>query len=211
MLGVCRKYPGRQRFLMEGLEGRVFLASNPALVDADIGSPGVAGSASFNGTTWVVRGSGTDIWNTSDQFNFASTGLSGDGSVIARVVSETNTSAWAKAGVMIRNDASANAAFADVVLTQANSVSFQWRSAAGASANAIYATGIVSAPIWVKLDREGSQFAASYSYDGANWVQIGDSQTVAINPSAQAGLAVTSVNNAALNTASFTQDGILPL
>jgi len=36
----------------------------------DIGSPGVAGSASYNAGIWTVEGGGSDIWGTYDQFHF---------------------------------------------------------------------------------------------------------------------------------------------
>ncbi len=68
----------------------------------DIGSPGLAGSTTYNGTQYTVQGSGADIWGTSDQFQFSYTPVSGPTTVIARVNSLTNTNAWAKAGVMIR-------------------------------------------------------------------------------------------------------------
>ncbi len=47
--------------------------------DADIGSPGLAGSAGYTNGGWTVTGGGADIWSASDQFNFASTLVSGDG------------------------------------------------------------------------------------------------------------------------------------
>ncbi|GAA3876437.1 hypothetical protein ACFYOF_35910 [Streptomyces sp. NPDC007148] len=34
-------------------------------------------------------------------------------------------------------------------------------------------------PIWVKLTRSGTSFSASYSYDGANYVPIGQPVTLA--------------------------------
>src|SRR5205823_3819201 len=121
----------------------------------------------------TLTGSGSDIWNASDQFHFDSRTLAGDGVVIAKVNSPGNTSPWAKAGVMIRNDLTAGAAFADVVVTSANSVSFQYRTAAGAAAQAVYANGVVSAPIWLKLTRTGNIFTAAYSYDGTFWNELG--------------------------------------
>src|SRR6202012_2643379 len=40
-------------------------------MDQDIGSVGVAGSASYNNGTFTVNGSGSSITGTADQFNFA--------------------------------------------------------------------------------------------------------------------------------------------
>lgn len=192
---------------------RLLTGASPSLADADVGSPAVGGSASFNApsATWTVRGGGSDIWGSSDQFNFASRALAGNGSVVAQVNSVSNSSAWAKAGVMLRDGSAANASFADVVVTPANGVHFQWRPWGGAAPSDIAVNGIVSAPLWVRLDRSGNSFSASFSYDGANWTQIGEPQTVWMNPAAQAGLAVSAVNNSALCTAVFGNVGILPV
>ena len=189
----------------EILESRVMLAGI-GLADSDIGSPAMAGSAAYTPATnsWVVSGGGADIWNTSDSFNYASEALSGNGSAIVKVQSQGNTSVWAKAGLMLRNDTSAGSVFADVVVTPANGIVFQYRSAANAAAVTSAASdGIVSAPIWLKLSRSGSAITASYSYDGSNWIEIGTGQSLAFNPVAQIGLAVCAVNSSALSAAAF--------
>ena len=171
---------------------------------------GASGSAAVSGGTWTVSGGGADIWGTADQFQLVSRTLRGDGSVIARVGAVGNTSGWAKSGVMIRGDASAASAYADVVVTPSNSIVFQWRAVAGASAQTIAAGGIVAAPVWVRLTRSGDSLSGSFSYDGANWVQVGERQTVALGASALAGLAVCAGNNAALSTSTFTSVGVVP-
>src|SRR5439155_7789207 len=53
----------------------------------DIGSPALAGSASYNGGTYTVAGSGSDIWSASDQFRYVYEPLTGDGTITARVTS----------------------------------------------------------------------------------------------------------------------------
>ena len=58
--------------------------------------------AATTNPTFTVIGAGADIFGTSDQFNFASVSTSSDGSLSARVVTQTNTSSSAKAGVMFR-------------------------------------------------------------------------------------------------------------
>src|SRR5262249_29621352 len=63
----------------------------PGWSDDDVGGPAEAGSAADNAGTWTVSGGGTDIWNMSDQFNFAHESLAGDGSIVAQVTSLTNT------------------------------------------------------------------------------------------------------------------------
>jgi hypothetical protein len=78
--------------------------------DDDIGSPGLTGSASYTNGNWTVTGGGADIWNAADQFNFASTNFTGDGTMIVQVTSLQNSdpgSGRAKAGLMFRNDSTA--------------------------------------------------------------------------------------------------------
>ena len=102
--------------------------------DADIGSPGLAGSATYTNGNWTVTGGGGDIWGTSDQFNYASTSMVGDGTMIARVTSLQNSepgSGWSKAGLMFRNDSTAGSVNVSIVATFGEGVSFQWRPTAG--------------------------------------------------------------------------------
>lgn len=175
--------------------------------DVDIGSPGKAGSASFVNGTWTVQGGGSDIWNTADQLNYVSQSVNGDATLVARIGSQSNTDGWAKAGVMWRDGTATNAMFADVVVTPSNGIAFQWRSSTGGSAFDFHVTG-VTAPQWVKLVRAGNTFTAYYGSDGVNWQQLGTTQTIAMNPSARAGLAVTAHNNALLGSATFTNVGL---
>ena len=52
----------------------------------DIGSVGIAGSASYASSIFTLKGSGADIWGTSDQFRFVYQSLNGNGTIVARVI-----------------------------------------------------------------------------------------------------------------------------
>ena len=169
--------------------------------DNDIGSPGIAGTAFFGNGTWTVQGGGNDIWNASDQFNFASQNFSGNGILIAQVTGVTNANVWSKAGVMFRDSTAANSDFVDLVVTPGEGVSFQWRGSDG-NPNDTQTTGIV-APEWVKLERYGNNFYGYYSSNGVQWTEEG-SASVGLNTSGLAGLAVTAHNNSLLSTGTFT-------
>jgi hypothetical protein len=173
--------------------------------DTDVGSPPIAGSAVYDtpSDTTTISGNGADIFGTSDQFNFYSTTMTGDGSVIAYVDSLTNTDPSAKAGVMVRNDTTAGSAFAAVFVTPTSGITFEWRSTPGGTTSQQVASA-VPAPVGLKLIRSGNTFTADYSSDGINWIAIGPSQTVALNSSALGGIAVTSHNTSALCTAAIS-------
>jgi len=73
-------------------------------VDGDIGTPGQAGSAGYNNGTFTVNGAGARIYGTADAFNFVYQSLTGDGTIVARLVSWQGTAEpYASVGVMIRD------------------------------------------------------------------------------------------------------------
>ena len=82
--------------------------------DGDIGSTGVAGSATYSNGTFTLQGAGAQIYGTTDAFHFAYQSLSGDGTIVARVVSFQGGSSNREVGVMIRETLGAQAANATV-------------------------------------------------------------------------------------------------
>ena len=95
----------------------------------DIGLPNLPGYVSYNSatSTYTVAGSGDDIWNTYDSFQFLYQTLSGNGSITARITSMTNTDYSAKSGVMIRESLDGGSRFADLVMTPSDGVYAQDR------------------------------------------------------------------------------------
>ncbi|HLV99503.1 MAG TPA: PQQ-binding-like beta-propeller repeat protein [Ktedonobacterales bacterium] len=170
---------------------------------ADIGAPDIAGGQSFSNGTWTVQGAGGDIWGTSDQFHYIWQSLSADGTISARVVSQSNTDPWAKAGVMLRQSSSANAAYYAVYVTPGNGIAVQYRPASGASA--VMIVGLAgTAPAYLEVARSGNTFTAYTSTNGTAWTPIaGSSVTLSISGAMLAGLTVTSHNVTALSTVTF--------
>ena len=171
--------------------------------DGDIGSTGVAGSATYSNGTFTVQGAGAQIYGTTDAFHFAYQSLSGDGTIIARVVSFQGGSSNREAGVMIRETLGAQAANAAVVYEPYfGSIYFDIRSTTGGSTSgpANYSTSI---PYWVKATRSGNSFSAYVSADGVYWTQVGTSQTITMAQNVNIGLAVTSGSTTASATATF--------
>jgi len=169
--------------------------------NADIGTPGIAGAGSVSAGAWTISGSGADVWGTSDQFHFDYWMLPGDGTITARVVSVTNTSFYAKAGVMIRQSLNANSSYGFAAALPSLSV-YQYRAAAGTPA---FSSGYYPAtyPVWVRLVRANGNLTAYNSANGVTWAPMGSPVSVAFTGAVYAGLAVTSQNNSKLNTAVF--------
>jgi len=165
------------------------------------GLPGSTGSfVEAPAGTFTVAGSGTDIWNVGtagdyrDEFHFAYKTLTGVGSIVAKVESVQNTNGWAKAGVMIRETLDGGSKHAFACVTPANGVASQGRINTGdASFNT--AQGGVTAPHWVKLERDLSgNFTVSHSANGTTWQPVTGAtpQNIQMGSTVYVGLAVTS-------------------
>ncbi len=169
--------------------------------DLDIGAPPTPGSLTSSGGTYTVSGSGSDIWGTSDQFNYAYQTATGDLTITARVVLETNTDLWAKAGVMVRASTAANSAFAGVFATPGNGIAMIVRTAAGIAAVDL-AKKPGAAPVWIKLKRSANTFTGYTSQDGVSWTLIA-TKDIPMTSGVTSGLAVTSKRAFILNTTTF--------
>ena len=136
--------------------------------DSDVGSPAVAGSASYANGVFTVQGSGADVWNTTDQFNYVSQPESGNFTITARVTSQSNTDPWAKSGVIIKQSTTSGTAYAMLAVTPSNGVTFQY------GYNSDISGGTYTFPnAWLRLTRSGSTITAYTSADGSTWTQVG--------------------------------------
>jgi fibronectin type 3 domain-containing protein len=176
--------------------------------DSDVGTPGATGGASFASNTFTISGSGNGIGNASDNFHYVYQPLTGDGTIIARVQTQGNTSAGAKAGVMIRESLNPNSAFADVVATPGSGILFQDRTATGGNA-VTGGSNAGTAPEWVMLVRAGNVITSYDSTDGVNFTKMG-SATFSMAQSVFVGLAVTSNSDGTLGTATFNNINVFP-
>jgi hypothetical protein len=169
----------------------------------DIGGASPGGQT-LSGSTWSVSGSGGDIWGTADSFHLVSQSLPGNGSVSANVTSQTNTDAWAKAGVMLRLTTDPGSPFYAVYVTPGNGITVQGRTSQGGNA-VQFANLSGTPPAYLRVTRSGTTFTAYTSADGTTWSPIAFSSTTisALSGSALAGMAVTAHNPGALSTATY--------
>jgi len=126
-----------------------------------------------------------DIWGTADSFRYFYKTLNGDGSISAKVLSVTNTSVWAKAGVMIRESLDPASTYGLVFPTPDRRRAFQNRPTTGGNAvSAHSATGAFTAlPFWVKVERKGNLITAYYSPDGKTWTRQPDTENTGTDKS----------------------------
>jgi hypothetical protein len=143
--------------------------------------------------TYTMTGAGADIWDQSDEFHYAFKSLSGTGSIVAKVESIDNTHGWAKAGVMIRETLDADSRHAMMVVSAGSGASFQRRPDTGAASTSADDPGGITAPYWVKIERDISgSFSAFSSANGTSWQKVGVSEPIQMGSNVYIGLAVTS-------------------
>jgi len=170
-------------------------------LDQDVGSVGLAGSAGYANGTFTAAGAGQGtFFSNFDGLHFVYQPLSGDGTMIARVVSLQGSSA-AQAGIMIRETLNAGANHV-YLFDYSSAIWMTQRTSTGASSS-YQSMGSATLPYWIKLARSGNVFSMYGSSDGVNWAQLGTSQTVSMAQSVYVGLAVSSRSTSSLATASF--------
>ncbi|MBW8782031.1 MAG: chitobiase/beta-hexosaminidase C-terminal domain-containing protein, partial [Verrucomicrobia bacterium] len=175
----------------------------------DVGSVGLPGVSSYDGSTdtFTLQGSGAGVSGTADGFHFDYFPVSGNIEIIARIASQTNTSNYAQAGLMIRSSLSATSSHALIAVSPANGVNFSWRAVSGQAGNTTLGPAI-KAPTWVRLVRSGSTLAGYQSSDGVAWTLVGQI-SASLDDVAYAGFAVSSHDDESLSTAVFDHVTVL--
>lgn len=148
--------------------------SNPCYpwLSSDIGNVALPGSFTCNGKSFILKASGTDIWNTADGFRFAYQYVRGNCEMIARIDSLQATNEWAKGGVMIRESLHPNSKMAIVCLTPGQGACAQYRINTNTEAEGFEPVTGIKPPYWVKLNRTGDSCIFHISADGKEWKRI---------------------------------------
>ena len=164
----------------------------PGWNTTDIGTPLVAGSASFADGVFSVSAAPLNLPGSGDQFTFVYATLTGDAVVTARVMNLAAAGAGAAAGLMVRESLAAGSKQASLLLSDAGMVALKSRSTTGGSL-AVVSQSAAAAPLWVRLERTAATFTAFRSADGIAWTSVG-STTVPMTATVYAGLAVAGGN-----------------
>ena len=173
----------------------------PRWEQADIGTVGQIGSATFTSGTYTAAGAGAGAAGSIDALHFVYLPVVGDCTIIARVDSlGAGGSTSRRAGVMIRQSLNANAIEA-AILVGPSGIYNTRRTSVGGNTNSSSSTS--TAPRWVRMVRSGNTLTAAHSVDGANWTMF-TARTVTMSGTIYVGLVVCSGNTTALNTATFS-------
>lgn len=146
----------------------------------DIGTPGV--NPIFPSVLYVtgpdsfaVKAQGSDIWGTADAFGFLYEERTGDFDVVVRQNSITQSDAWAKGGLMAREELTPGSRHWNVLNTPqggANITVAQQRSATDGESSDWHTASVTQNPYpnaWVRIKRTGQSLSAFHSTDGQSW------------------------------------------
>lgn len=157
---------------------------------ADIGSVGVAGGAAYDDGGFNIAGAGSGIGGQADAFRFVYQPLNGDGQITVRTDSLQAPDPAGRAGVMVRESLATGSKHVTLAVTAGNGIQLRHRAVTGGAAGGmVNATG--SAPVWLRLTRNGDNVVASTSADGTTWTHIG-SQSVSMAAVVHIGIGVSS-------------------
>jgi glucose/arabinose dehydrogenase len=176
-------------------------------LDTDVGGPLPAGSATFTSGLFTVNGSGADIFGTSDQFNYVYQPTTGNGTIIARVTSQSNTgSSNSKAGIIWKASTTAGSPYILIETGPTGAVKVQYNFSGSITASTY------SFPnLWMKLVRSGTNFSAYLSPDGLTWTAVVVNKSLpTITSAATVGIFECSHKTGTLGAATFDNVSFTP-
>jgi len=152
-----------------------------------------------------ISNAGPGITGVSDAFQYVSQSRTGDFTFVARLDSMTNTSTYAKAGLMVRElfSPSSRHILLAQIPTTADGTKLIQRAVAGMITQNVNWSRATLPPRWLKLVRTGSTFTGSQSADGTSWVVVGTT-TVSLPATVHVGFAVGSQAPPSIMTAQFS-------
>jgi len=185
---------------------------------SDVGSPSISGVVTVTANGIDMNAGGEDIWGKKDEFNFVYIEKTGDFDFVSRIESLTPAHLYTKAGLMAREDLSADSkhiffqVFPDNNPRNKNNggYEFQYRQEKGLEMKAIYPASFTGTPefpvafpnTWIRLQRSKNDFTGYYSIDGNTW-KVFTKYTLELPSKIYLGLAVTSHNPSHVASAKF--------
>jgi hypothetical protein len=140
-------------------------------------------SLTTNADKLTLSARGADTWAGDNAYNVIYQTYNGNFEVSVKIESQTNTNAWAKAGLIVANDFTtlASGGYVSLAITPSNGITFQYDIAGNVGefeANVTNGGTTPTFPTWIRLVKNGLAFTAWYKTAiGNSWTQIGSAQT----------------------------------
>jgi TolB protein len=153
--------------------------------------------------TYTIAGGGDNMWAKADAFHFAWKKMTGDVSLSADIrFPETGGNAHRKACLMIRQSLNADSAYVDAALHGDGLTSLQYRDTNGGLTHEIQSN--VSAPLRIRLEKQGEYFFMSVAGPGADPKHSGGGVRLKLNEPFYVGLGVCAHDDKTIETAVFS-------
>ncbi len=169
---------------------------------ADIGTTGGVTQTVETGSAYNVSASGTDIWNSSDQFRFVYRQVTGDFDIRVRISSLGYVNDQTMAGLMARASLDSNARNVFVKARADGSDRMSYRSSTGGTSVGTGSGSVTYPNAYLRLTRVGNTFTSYSSTDGTSWTFIG-AVTLSLPATMYLGMAVSSRQTGVSTTAQF--------
>jgi alpha-N-acetylglucosaminidase len=148
--------------------------------------------------SYAIYAGGNDLWGGTNQFAsiYRPGALGSSSTVTTRVVSQERTGPWARSGIVVRNDLTADgsAGFLNLSVTPDNGCVLSWDSDGNGELDSIDLSSGFAAPVYLKLTRDGTSFTASCSSDGSQWTTVGTATLASAAANEDVGLVATAAN-----------------
>jgi hypothetical protein len=166
---------------------------------ADIGSPTPPGSESVSSGTWMISAGGSDIFGSADHFRYDYQSPGGTTNTVeAQITGQSNSNAWAKAGVMMRADNTAGSPQFSVLITPGNGIFVEYRSTAGGTTARVGTVAGQVPPKYIWVVRSGTTFTGYYNTTNSmvTWTMLFSQTIPAMSGTVLEGLAAASHSSA---------------
>ena len=184
-------------------------------ISTDVGPATARGFSGRSGSNWVLSAAGLGYTSNSDRAHAVARQVTGDGSIVARVVNVSGTNT-AEAGLSVGDSLHRYARRAALVYTPSTKIlRFRPRLVANTVDFSINFTNL-NLPLWLRLDRSAASnvVAAYYATNLAGapgpWTQLGTNVNITMDATADYALAADSGSDTVVATAQFDQLALTP-
>ena len=164
-------------------------------------------TASFNdavfgqsGDALAIEGGGADLWGGTNEFAtiHRAAAFRSASTATVQVTSQDSTGGWARAGLIVRNDLSADgggsAGYVNLAVTPSNGCALSWDSDGNGTFDSVEVTGSFSAPVHLRLTRSGDAYTGECSDDGVSWTTVGTATPGGVAAAQDIGVFMTAAN-----------------